>query len=354
MEGRCFGSLAAPLLVFLDEILVLPLRGKRRGALTTDPTDRVPELSPGLNDLAWTDIHQLQAHAFAQLQIPGSPAVGLSPTVLIEFAAVHGYSHLEAGLFFVGDSGGVDQGDVADGDTGDQGGGGITRGLGAAFVYGLTVGVHFEDDRLPSAFPDVEGVPFGHELLAVGVDPVAGHVLAQGNARRTRQIEVIHAADPARHFGHTEHRAGIQPVPGQEPFGSQHIVGGDVVHPFGLPALAAVGSLKPAHQPATAVVKGLLLFVKSADAAAELLELRHLVQSPVQAPVEPLDHRLQFPGHAQDMLGQLLTGHHRTIGCGPALLESGGYRGFDRRAVLSNHRLQNTHIERLGTYLPFW
>ena len=57
----------------------------------------------------------------------------------------------------------------------------------------------------------------GHEPVAVGVDEIAGHVLAERGRRRTRQAEVHGAAAPERDLRPARHRPDLEAVAGQEP-----------------------------------------------------------------------------------------------------------------------------------------
>ena len=109
--------------------------------------------------------------------------------------------------------------------------------------------------------------------MAVGMDEVAGDILADGGCRHARQAEVHGSGAPERDIGPANHRADFETVAGQKAFRCEYAECIEVVMAFGLAALSP-HALDPFHKIVTASEQGFVLwregpYYRAADAPHE-------------------------------------------------------------------------------------
>ena len=177
----------------------------------------------------------------------------------------------------------------------------------------------------------------GHEPVAVGVDEVAGHVLAESRRGRARQAEVHGPGAPERDLRPAHHRPDLEPVAGQEPFRGQDAEGVDVVVAFRLPAGSPVRSLEPLHEPVAAAKQRLVVRFERAAALAQGVEAGNLPHRPLQAAPQAR-HPVVRHGPA---IGQVHRHAMAPAGATGALPVVGG----QRRRVTHQHRVEPADVD---------
>ena len=300
---------AAALLVRLLELLALPVRGERRHALAADRADRVAEPVEALDRVRGADVDEAQPHAAAVVQALLAPAVGAPAVVLIALEAVDRDPHLEPQLFFVGDVRLVNEIDVADGDRLQHGG---AKGAGGApsvrRLDGLALGRDLEDGHLRPLLVDVSMEAPGDEAVAVGVDQVARHVLAQRHARRPGQRELHRTRAPEWDLGGSEHGAHFEPVARQEAFGREHAEGVHVVVAFGFAAGSLRRALEPLDERVAAPEQGVVLRLEIALLLAHRVEPLDLLHGPAQAALQARDDLVEAASPSRERGREALLG----------------------------------------------
>ena len=120
--------------------------------------------------------------------------------------------------------------------------------------------------------------------MSIGVDEVAGNVLAQGSRGCAREAEVHGSRAPERDLRPSDHRAGLETVSGQEPLGSQHVEGVGVVVSLRLASQPEARSLEAFHETVAAAEQRFVLGVERSLALAPPVEAPDLIQRPAEAP----------------------------------------------------------------------
>ena len=343
--------------VRLAEVLALAVGGERRHALAADRADGVAQLAapaallPGvpvcrparrrdsrcaplpqsLDSAGRTHVDEAQADAPTKLHALRSPAKRAPAAVLAKLGPVDGDAQLEAQVLFVGDVRRVDQVRIADRHRPEQR---SAQGRGLARP-GLPDGLPLHRDLVVRHVCPIAAGPGagaggavqvatkapGHEPVAVGVDEVAGHVLAESRRGRARQPEVHGAGAPERDLRPAHYRPDLEPVAGQESFRGQDAEGIDVVVAFGLSAGPPVRSLEPLHEPVAAAKQRLVIRFERAVTLAQGVETGNLPHRPLQAAPQARDDVFQIVGERVDVGAQRSRGHNPGILGRPALTE---------------------------------
>ena len=195
------------------------------------------------------------------------PPIRLSPAVLAKFKPVNCHAQLKAQFFLIGDMRSVDKIDIAD-----------RRRLQNIPTQGrclVTVGrldcLLLRRDFIAGhlgLFP--RGVPMktpGDETMPVGIDEIAGDILADRGRGRPGQIEVHGARAPEGDLRPANHGADFQTVSRQEPLGGEHAVRIEVVVPLRLAAMPAP-PLQPFHESIAAAKQRFVLRTQRSFALA--------------------------------------------------------------------------------------
>ena len=202
--------------------------------------------------------------------------------MLVQLQSVDGDAELEAQFLLVGDVRGMDQVRVADRHRlqhmAPQQGTRARRG----FLHRLTVGRNLVVRHLGALLVDVAVKAPRHEAVAVGVDEVAGYVLAQRGCRCSGQGEVHGSGPPERYFRPADHRTHFQAVTRQKPLGREHVEGVVVVVTLG-PATTTFGPLQALHQVVAPPKQRFVRRFEGALTLSALVEATYLVQRPTQA-----------------------------------------------------------------------
>ena len=186
----------------------------------------------------------------------------------------------------------------------------------------------------------------GHEPVAVGVDEVAGHVLAESRRGRARQAEVHGAGAPERDLRPAHHRPDLEPVAGQESFRGQDAEGVDVVVALRLPAGPPVRSLEPLHEPVAAAKQRLVIRFERAATLALGVEAGNLPHRPLQAAPQARDDVFQVVGERVDVGAQRGRGRNAGILGRPALPEHSLYADGQVCGMALNQIAQRAEVER--------
>ena len=398
MKADAVHRAAAAFAVLLGEVPLLPLGGQRRDALAADGADRVPEAAAVADRGRRADIHQPQFDAVAQQRVrpasvggasaracsngtpagtewpsssrmsrrvcrmpasssaaslPARPAPAERPAAAVTpaFDAVHGDRHLEPVVLVVRDLGLVHEVHVAHGERAERSGAEQGRGRpGIALPHRLVLDGDLEGRHL---FPVLAGRPqeaAGDEAVPVGVDQVAGNVLAQRHAGRAGQVEGERAGVPEGDLGHRLDGPRFETVAGEEAVGRQHVEGVRVVLPLGVAAARTGLPLEPLDQALATAQQSLVFGVESAFPALDLVQPSHLRERPVQPAAQRAGRVVQAGGESVDAAAQRLGGDGRGVGLRPVLGEGGLGFGQQRRAMPADDLGERPEVERLGAH----
>ena len=320
MEAHVSRLAVAPLFVALVELLPLAVRRERRDAVAADRAHRIAQRAPAFHGGRGTYVDQTHPHAPAKEQRLRAPPIGIAAAVLVALDARDGDAQLKAKVLFVGDVGGVHEIDVADGHGGQR-----CVPVGAAAVRGLGNGPPLPRHRIGRHVgPALVGVPVkaaGGEAMAVGVDQVAGHVLAQRGGRRTRKPELRRPRLPEGHFGPACHGAGLQAVSGQEPLRGEHTEGVGVVVSLRMSPVSRRHALEPLDKPVAASAERLLGRLQASLQFLFAVQAPDLPHRPLQAVPQARHDLFELVGESLHMALQRRVGYDCCVRFGPPLTE---------------------------------
>ena len=248
--------------------------------------------------------------------------------MLAEFQPVHGNTQLETQILLVGDMGGVNQIGIAY-RHGPQHVSAEHRALAMTVrSHRLLLGGDFVERHLGSAryasslgvlLAEVAVKAAGHEAMPVGVDEVAGNVLAQRSCRRARQAEVHGSGTPERNLRPADYRSDLESVTGEESFCGQHVEGVEVVVPLRLAPRAPAGTLETLHEVVAAAEQRFVLRLERALTFTSQVEAPNLLHRPAQTAMQAGDDGFQVVDKRFDVGSEHRRRRHIGIGFRPPL-----------------------------------
>ena len=379
VEADGFRCLPAPLGMGRAEILALALRRERGDALPAHRADRIAELSTakrarvasgtakrprvasgtvrrariasGTTDgSGGTHVDEPHTHpAPDQHRLP-TPAQRLSAAVLAELQPVHGDTQLETQVLLVGNVRRMNQIGVAY-RHGPQNVSAQHRPLAVtARCHCLPLGGDFVERHLGVLLTEVAVKATGHEAVAVGIDEVAGNVLAQGGRGRPRQAEVHGPGTPERNLRPADHRSGLESVAGEEPLRGQHVERVEVVVPLGLASRPLSGALEPLHEAVAAAEQRLVLGVEGPLAFAPYVEAPNLLHCPAEPTVQARDDGFQVVGKRLHMGAEHGRGRHAGIALRPSQSKHPLHVGGQDLRIALHEIAQCAQVERCAPH----